>query len=309
MDRPNVYFLGIRTAGSAAHKAFPVWTDAMGWDATLVGVDIPRDSACATYHDFLAMMKADRLCVGTQVTAHKVRVHDCLAAELAECDPDVQLLGEVGAIATTGRGFAGFSPDMLALGAELSAMLAGQKGRFAMTELVILGGGGAGRAIALAGARLGNGRVSKITLTERSAEVRAELAGKVKEIAALNRDIDFDIQDGEANNEVVERSAPGSLIVNATGVGKDAAGSPISVNVRFPPGAVAWDLNYRGDLGFLRCATAQSGSREVMALDGWNYFVRNWFECLMRLAGQVPSTSRFERFCRASDSVRRQAVH
>jgi shikimate 5-dehydrogenase len=53
----------------------------------------------------------------------------------------------------------------------------------------------------------------------------------------------------------------GSLVVNATGMSKDVPGSPLSDRARFPIGALVWDLNYRGDLRFLRQARRQAGER------------------------------------------------
>jgi shikimate 5-dehydrogenase len=69
---------------------------------------------------------------------------------------------------------------------------------------------------------------------------------------------------------------PGSLIINATGMGKDLPGSPIGDEERFPEGAIAWDLNYRGDLDFLRQASGQAASRGVRVEDGWQYFIHGW---------------------------------
>ena len=63
------------------------------------------------------------------------------------------------------------------------------------------------------------------------------------------------------NDAVVARLKPGSLVINATGLGKDAPGSPLTDAARFPEGGIAWDLNYRGDLVFLDQARAQQAER------------------------------------------------
>jgi hypothetical protein len=39
---------------------------------------------------------------------------------------------------------------------------------------------------------------------------------------------------------------------------------------------MAWDFNYRGDLVFLDQARAQEKSRDVVAVDGWFYFLHGW---------------------------------
>ena len=60
------------------------------------------------------------------------------------------------------------------------------------------------------------------------------------------------------NDAVLASFEPGSLVINATGLGKDAPGSPADRRRRgFPNTRIAWDLNYRGELVFLDQARAQ----------------------------------------------------
>ncbi len=65
----------------------------------------------------------------------------------------------------------------------------------------------------------------------------------------------------EDNDAVLARLSPGALVINATGLGKDAPGSPLTDAARFPEAAVAWDLNHRGRLVFLDQARAQRAAR------------------------------------------------
>ncbi|MEZ4678949.1 MAG: hypothetical protein R2932_32515 [Caldilineaceae bacterium] len=62
------------------------------------------------------------------------------------------------------------------------------------------------------------------------------------------------------NDQLLDRMPPGSVVVNATGMGKDRPGSPITDAALFPSNAVAWELNYRGDLPFLQQAQKQQAS-------------------------------------------------
>jgi shikimate dehydrogenase len=87
------------------------------------------------------------------------------------------------------------------------------------------------------------------------------------------------------NDDVVAAAAPGSLVINATGMGKDQPGSPLTGAVRFPTGAVVWDLNYRGDLDFLRQARAQAGAAGLTVEDGWRYFIHGWSEVIAEVFG------------------------
>jgi len=82
--------------------------------------------------------------------------------------------------------------------------------------------------------------------------------------------------DPALNDRVVAGAAPSSVVVNATGLGKDRPGSPLTDAVLFPARSVAWDFNYRGDLVFLDQARTQDAAREVRVVDGWFYFLHGW---------------------------------
>ena len=59
-------------------------------------------------------------------------------------------------------------------------------------------------------------------------------------------------------------------------MGKDIPGSPITDDARFPKHSMVWELNYRGELDFLKQAQAQSSSRALQVEDGWRYFIHGW---------------------------------
>jgi shikimate 5-dehydrogenase len=77
-----------------------------------------------------------------------------------------------------------------------------------------------------------------------------------------------------------------TLVINATGLGKDVPGSPVTEHAALGPDTLAWDLNYRGDLSFLRQATA----RNAVTVNGWDYFVAGWAGALTAIA-DVPLTA------------------
>jgi shikimate 5-dehydrogenase len=78
------------------------------------------------------------------------------------------------------------------------------------------------------------------------------------------------------NDAVLNRLKPGSLVVNATGLGKDAPGSPITQGGQFPERGIVWELNYRGELVFLDQARAQQTEHHLQIEDGWIYFIHGW---------------------------------
>ena len=74
--------------------------------------------------------------------------------------------------------------------------------------------------------------------------------------------------------------AEGSLIINATGLGKDRPGSPLGDGAPFPRDAIVWEINYRGDLAFLRQAKAQARAKRLKVQDGWMYFIFGWTQVM-----------------------------
>jgi shikimate 5-dehydrogenase len=69
-------------------------------------------------------------------------------------------------------------------------------------------------------------------------------------------------------------------VANATGLGKDAPGSPITDAAIFPEYGYAWDFNYRGDLVFLDQARRQAAARHLTLEDGWVYFIHGWTQVI-----------------------------
>lgn len=78
------------------------------------------------------------------------------------------------------------------------------------------------------------------------------------------------------NDDVIKDLPEGSLVVNATGMGKDRPGSPISHRLRFPERSYVWEFNYRGSLEFLRQAESQKEKLGLHVVDGWGYFIYGW---------------------------------
>ena len=66
------------------------------------------------------------------------------------------------------------------------------------------------------------------------------------------------------------------MVVNATGLGKDRSGSPLTDAAIFPRNGVAWEFNYRGNLVFLEQAKAAQARQPLRVVDGWIYFIHGW---------------------------------
>ena len=75
---------------------------------------------------------------------------------------------------------------------------------------------------------------------------------------------------------LIARLPPESLVVNATGAGKDTPGSPLTDATVFPERGLVWEFNYRGELLFLQQARRQQATRRLTIEDGWRYFLHGW---------------------------------
>ena len=117
---------------------------------------------------------------------------------------------------------------------------------------------------------------ARIVVTNRSASRLEEM----KEIhARINPGIPVEYHlcpQPEMNDAVLVSMPSGSVIVNATGLGKDAPGSPLSNAGVWPRDSIAWEFNYRGDLLFIDQAEAQQAEKNIRIEDGWVYFIHGW---------------------------------
>jgi shikimate 5-dehydrogenase len=110
----------------------------------------------------------------------------------------------------------------------------------------------------------------------------------------------------EDNDAIVDRLPAHSLVINATGMGKDTPGSPISDQARFPKDGFVWDFNYRGDLVFLQQAGRQKDEQKLNTEDGWIYFIHGWTRVLAEVFHiDIPTKGKvFEALCEIAAQVR-----
>jgi shikimate 5-dehydrogenase len=123
-------------------------------------------------------------------------------------------------------------------------------------------------------------RPRRVTVVNRSA---GRLDCLRKMVAGLDTDIESEYHCNilpEVNDELMGKLPPDSVAINATEMGKDLPGSPVTDQGLFPIGGVAWELNYRGELRFLHQALAQREARQVRVEDGWLYFLHGWTQVI-----------------------------
>jgi shikimate 5-dehydrogenase len=94
------------------------------------------------------------------------------------------------------------------------------------------------------------------------------------------------------------------VVINATGMGKDLPGSPITDAGLFPRSGVAWELNYRGALQFLDQALAQRAARHLTVEDGWVYFLHGWTQVIAQVLDIRLDEATFGRMAALAEPIR-----
>jgi shikimate 5-dehydrogenase len=64
--------------------------------------------------------------------------------------------------------------------------------------------------------------------------------------------------------KTMSRLPSGSIVINATGMGKDKSDSPLGDRGLFPLDGIAWEINYREELDFWYQAMAQKESTKLL---------------------------------------------
>ena len=288
----TMLFIGVTTKLSAAHQLFPAWSTALGIAGSprLEGIDVPLGAPPATYREIVGRLRDDPDVAGALITSHKIATFEAAADLLDATDDLAALCGEVGCVSRASGLVIGHALDPLTSMVALDRLAPSAHWEaFPDARVACLGAGGAGVAIGVGLAhRLGRapGPAGFVVADREVARVnhaRTTLARVgAPEAWATGATTGGDSSLADA---LVSSLPPGSVVVNATGMGKDLPGSPLSDSVRFPERGIAWDLNYRGDRPFLGQAVAQASARGLAVADGWDYFAISWALHVARVFG------------------------
>ncbi len=304
-DRPTIYFLGVSTGSSSIQRVFPAWAAELGLgDALLRGIDMPVGAPAADARRVVEFLRSDELGLGMQITSHKVAVGTAAKDLFARLRPLATLMGEVSLVTKAEDGLHGFAKDPVAGALALDAIVPAGYWQRSGASALLLGAGGAGTALTwcLVRGERGDERPARLTVTDRDPGRLAHLATIAEQVGP---DLPLDlvtVDSADDTDAVLARQPRGSLVINATGLGKDLPGSPVGDAAPFPAGSIAWDLNYRGDLRLLETARA-AGSRTE---DGWTYFVHGWLQAVKEVFGvDVPTSGpEFDRLSELARSAR-----
>jgi shikimate dehydrogenase len=295
---PTLYFIGVTTAQSAMMKIFPHWMAVLGRpDVQLVGYDCKIHDEAARYRAIVEHIQRDPLALGGLITTHKL---DLLAATrdcFAELDHFAQVCDEISCIAKhpdklpdklsdkLSDKLVGYAVDPVADGRALQAIIGDEYFGRTGGEVLSLGAGGAAAAIVLHLITQPNAadRPTRLTLVDidpaRLDHIRAM-------VAKVNTDVQLVyVRSSEAsqNDALLAQLPRHSVVINATGMGKDRPGSPLTDAVCFPDNSVVWELNYRGERQFMQQALAQRSGRTLRVEDGWLCFLHGWTGVLAKV--------------------------
>lgn len=281
--KPTFYFVGVTTGSSSIMKVFPRWMEALGRpDVVIEGIDHLIHDEPERYRHTVAQLKYDPLSLGGLVTTHKIDLLTAAKDMFDELHESSQLTGEVSSISKRGDKLWGHAKDPLTSGLSLDAFL--EAGYFGKSggDFLCFGAGGSGKAMALHLINKSDpaDRPKRFVVVNRS---QGRLDGMQAMVESLVTDIEFvyiQSADPVKNDQVMAEMVDGTVVVNATGMGKDTPGSPVTDHGLFPMNGVAWEINYRGELDFWHQAMAQKEKRNLLIEDGWLYFVHGWTQVI-----------------------------
>lgn len=304
---PTFTFIGVTTQKSSIMKVFPRWMEVLGREEVVIeGLDLQIHDSREAYRAAVAQIKYDPLSLGALVTTHKVDLYRAAADLFDSLDRYAQITGEVSSISKLAGRLEGHAKDPITAGLSLDALTG--SGYFGRTgaEVLIFGAGGSSAAtiLHLALKQEPADRPRRLTVVNRSPgrleAIRAMLAGLGAELQVET----IENSDPRVNNEIMSRLPEGSLVINATGMGKDTPGSPITWEGVFPSGGIAWEFNYRGELDFLHQALTQAEARSLRVEDGWLYFVHGWTQVVAQVLHFDLTPEVFRRLEACAASVR-----
>ena len=304
---PTFYFIGVTTGSSSINKVFPLWMEVMGRpEVVLEGIDHPIHDEPENYRKSVAQIKYDPNSLGALVTTHKMDVYSAAHDMFDYFDPYAVTTGELSCISKRDGQLRGHAKDPITAGLSLEAII--DPGYFGETggEVLCLGAGGSAVAtlLYLINKEDPADRPSKFIAVNRS-------PGKLDHMREMVAKFDTDIEveyvhnsDPKVNDELMAKLPEYSIVINATGMGKDTPGSPVTDAGVFPRNGIAWEFNYRGELDFMHQALAQVESQNLRVEDGWVYFLHGWSQVIVEVLDIDLTPELFKELDKAASTVR-----
>jgi shikimate 5-dehydrogenase len=305
--RPTFFFIGVTTGKSSIMKVFPLWVNELGLPQIVIeGMDLRIHADPEDYRQAVAQIKYDPHSLGALVTTHKIDLFEAAHDMFDIFDPYAQICGEVSSLSKQGEKLIGHAKDPISAGLSMDAIVTNHY--FARTggHVLIFGAGGSSVAtlLHLMNKKHPGERPERFIVVNRS---QGRLDRMQEMVASLETDIEVVYicnQNPRRNDEIMGSLPEYSIVINATGMGKDTPGSPISDEGLFPKNGIAWEFNYRGELDFLHQALRQKEVRNLTVEDGWLYFVHGWTQVLAEVLHIQLDEPLFKRLKKLAGSVR-----
>ncbi|MEK0316693.1 shikimate dehydrogenase family protein [Cohnella sp. 56] len=305
---PTMYFIGVTTGQSSIMKLFPLWAQALGLGGPkIVGIDIAIHAQPEAYRDCVRFIKEDPLSLGALVTTHKIDLYNAAGDLFDTLDPYAETFEEISSISKAGGQLAGHAKDPISSGLSLEAFVPAGHWQRTGGHALIMGAGGSALAISsyLTAPERGGDVPHTIVLTNRSPQ---RLASARELLGRIDTPVKFEYRlcpAPEDNDAVLAGLPAGSLVVNATGLGKDRPGSPLTDDAVFPHEGLVWELNYRGELDFMHQAIRQQEARRLHVEDGWIYFIHGWTQVISEVFHVPIEGETFDRLEKIAMELRR----
>jgi len=243
----SFYFIGVTTTKSSIMKLFPLWMEALGYsEIKIYPCDLKIHDEPSNYMRAVAQIKYDDGCYGALVTTHKMDLYSAAKDMFEYFDPYALLLDEISCISKNNGRLEGHAKDPITSGASYDHFI--EKGYYAKTgaNVLIFGAGGSSIAtiLHLINKKDKADRPDKIIVINRSQPRLDHLYQILKKVKT---DIKIELicnSDPKQNDKVMGSLPNYSLVINATGMGKDTPGSPITDDGLFPENGWAWEFNY-----------------------------------------------------------------
>ena len=283
---PTFYFVGVTTGKSSIMQVFPLWMEVLGRpDVVIEGIDHKIHDDPEAYRATVSQIKYDPLSVGALVTTHKMDLYAAAQDMFEYLDPYARLTHELSSISKLEGRLEGHAKDPITAGLSLDAIVGPNYFGRTGAHLLCFGAGGSALAtlLHLINKRDKGDRPVRFVVVNRSQPRLDHMREMVEQLGA---DIVVEYifnSDPRRNDEIMASMPDGTVVINATGMGKDIPGSPISDAGLFPRNGIAWEFNYRGELDFMHQALRQAASRNVRVEDGWVYFLHGWSQVVAQV--------------------------
>jgi shikimate 5-dehydrogenase len=238
---------------------------------------MPIHATPKRYRKVVARIKTGEQELGALITTHKIDLFEACRDLFDGVDDYAQLCGEASCLAKRDGQLWAFATDPISAGRALAEFYDPGDG----AQVLCLGAGGSATAITVH--MMERAVVSGITVVDRDPRRLKALEAIHAKLGSKTQVEYVENSDPRTNDRLIAELPPGSLVINATGMGKDVPGSPITEAALFPEGGYAWELNYRGERDFFRLAERQRAGRNLRLEDGWRYFIHGWAVVIERV--------------------------